>query len=428
MSRAIITAAKAPLRGAVQLPGDKSISHRRALLSLYVGDDVQLSNYGTGDDCLTTLKCLERLGKSVRRAGRSVAIHGHAGCRSAELDCGNSGTTARLLLGILAGHEGEWTLVGDTSLSRRPMERVAAPLRLMGAKIDLTDGHLPARIVGRPLTGIDYESPVASAQVKSAVLLAGLKASGVTRYREPIVTRDHTERLLGVGVDYVERITVNPEHVRLTGEQLSGDIPSDPSTAAFWIVAALMVRDSMLQLPNVLANPLRIALIKLLREHGADIHLSGVHEAGCEGVATITVRASSATAFSVRSPETARLIDEIPALAVLASQLSGRTEFFDAAELRVKESDRLKLITENLRRMGAQVEVWEDGFAVTGPSSLTETEIETAGDHRIAMAFAVAGLLAAGETVIDDAECAAVSYPEFWNDLARRAPASVRLT
>lgn len=397
-------------------------------MSLYVADDVQLTNFGTGDDCLTTLKCIEQLGKTVRRDGGSVVINGPAGCRSAELDCGNSGTTTRLLMGILAGHEGEWTLAGDASLSRRPMARVAVPLRLMGAKIELTDGHLPARIVGQKLTGIGYESPVASAQVKSAVLLAGLKASGVTRYREPVLTRDHTERLLGVGHDYVEWITVNPGHVHLTDEGLSGAIPGDPSTAAFWIIAALMLLGSLIYLPNVLANPLRIVLIKLLREHGAEIHLIDAHEANCEGVATVKVYNSGVTAFSVRLPETASLIDEIPALAVLATQLNGRSVFHNASELRVKESDRLKLITENLRRMGAQVEVWEDGFAVTGPSRLTGAEIETAGDHRIAMAFAVAGLVAAGETVIDAAECTAVSYPEFWNDLARMAPTTVRLT
>jgi 3-phosphoshikimate 1-carboxyvinyltransferase len=427
MSRAIITAAKAPLRGIIRLPGDKSISHRRALLSLFVREDVQLTNYGTGEDCAITLRCLERLGKTVRQSGHAVHISGLAGCRSAELNCGNSGTTARLLMGILAGHEGEWALTGDVSLSRRPMERVVGPLRSMGAKIELSDGHLPARIVGQSLKGIDYESPIASAQVKSAVLLAGLKAQGATRYREIIMTRDHTERLLGVGVDYVEWITVNREHVALDGASLSGEIPGDPSTASFWLTAAELIPGSHIEMPNILANPLRIGMVKLLREHGGQIHLGDVRESGSEGVATMSIATSALTPFVLRQPETAKLMDEIPALAVLATQTTGRCEFHDADELRVKESDRLALITNDLQRMNVPVNTWENGFAVIGPCSLSGTAIRTDGDHRIAMAFAVAGLAATGETVIEEADCVGVSYPEFWTVLAQLAPSSVRL-
>jgi 3-phosphoshikimate 1-carboxyvinyltransferase len=427
MSRAIISPAQAPLEGTLHLPGDKSLSHRRALFSLFVHDEVRLTNYGTGDDCQTTLNCLQSLGKSVARNETEVLISGPAGCLSAELDCGNSGTTARLLMGILAGHEGGWTLTGDTSLSARPMERVAVPLRMMGAQIELIDGHLPAHVVGRPLTGIDFESPVASAQVKSAVLLAGLKARGVTRYREPIITRDHTERLLGVGIDYVEWITVNPEHVRLSAEKLSGALPADPSSAAFWIVAALMVPGSHITLPHLLANPHRMALVKLLWEHGAKIRVANLILENGEDEATVEVHASPVSPLIVRQPVTAKLIDELPVLVVLATRLAGRSSFYDAGELRVKESDRLRLTVENLRQMGAEVEDWRDGFAVTGPCELRGAEIHTERDHRIAMAFAVAGLSAKGKTVVHDAECVSVSYPNFWDDLAKLAPSSVRL-
>ena len=427
MSRAVVTAAKQPLRGLIKLPGDKSISHRRALLSLFTDDTVHLSNFATGEDCLTTLKCVRKLGKSVAQNAASVEISGPTECQSAELDCGNSGTTARLLFGILAGREGEWTLSGDVSLSRRPMERVAVPLRKMGAHIELTDGHLPARIIGRKLEGIDYESPVPSAQVKSAVLLAGLNARGVTRYREPVLTRDHTERLLGLHLDYVDWITVDPEKVNVTSAKLNGRIPGDPSTASFWIAAALMIPGSRLELPDVLANFLRLGMIKLLREHGGDIHLTHVHDASGEGAADIAVASSSISSFVVRQPDTAALIDELPVLAVLATQLRGKSEFREAGELRVKESDRLKLVTENLRRMSVRVEEWKDGFAVAGPVELQGAVIETAGDHRIAMAFAVAGLAATGQTTIQDAESVAVSYPEFWNELSTLAPESVVL-
>lgn len=427
MSCAIISPAQAPLRGTINLPGDKSLSHRRALFSLFVKVEVRLSNYGTGDDCATTLTCLERLGKTVARTGPEVLISGPAGCHSAELDCGNSGTTARLLMGILAGHEGEWVLTGDASLSRRPMERVAIPLRKMGAQIELTNGHLPARIVGHELAGIDYDSPVASAQVKSAVLLAGLKAQGVTRYREPIITRDHTERLLGIGIDYVEWITVNPEHAEITATKLSGAIPADPSSAAFWIVAALMIPDSRITLPRLLANMQRMALVKLLWEHGARLHLRDRCNENGEEVATVEVLASPVSGMIVRQPHTAKLMDELPVLSVLATRARGTCKFYDAAELRVKESDRLRLIVENLRHMGASLDEWRDGFAIDGDCELSATEIHTDGDHRIAMAFAVAALVARGETTIDNANCVAVSYPEFWTDMARMAPGSVTL-
>lgn len=422
MSRAIITPATSPLRGTLKLPGDKSISHRRALLSLFVKDDVWLSNYATGEDCLATLNCLERLGKQVLRNGTDVVIAGDVNANSAEFDCSNSGTTARLLMGILAAQRGWWVLRGDSSLSRRPMERVAAPLRQMGGRIELTDGCLPARIEGRGLHGIEYVSPVASAQVKSAVLFAGLKAEGITRYREPMPTRDHTERILKLAPDAEGWIALDPRATKVNAGALSAKIPCDPSAAAFWVVAALMVAESRLTLPEVLVNPCRIAYVDVLRAAGADLSLADARTEREEDTATLSVSSSSLRSFMVRSAAAASVMDEIPALAVLATMCDGTTEFRDVGELRVKESDRLRLITENLRSMGARVQVRDDGISVEGVSELHGAEITTDGDHRIALAFAVAGLSAQGQTQIHDAECVRVSYPAFWDDLERLAP------
>jgi 3-phosphoshikimate 1-carboxyvinyltransferase len=427
MGRAILTAARNALRGFVALPGDKSISQRRALMSLFVSDDVTLTNYGTGEDCLTALACVQQLGKTVARSGSIVQISGEAGCKSGELNCGNSGTCSRLLMGILAGHEGEWQLTGDESLSRRPMKRVAKPLRKMGARIDLQDGHLPAHIRGGSLQGIIYHAQVISAQVKTAVLLAGLRASGSTFYFENSMSRNHTEHILNLAPRSNGWIALDPTKVELTGKTLSALIPSDPSSAAFWIAAALMVPDSELEFPGLLSNPLRNSYFDLLRGRGAMIaiqnrtHLNGEHVIHCR------ISYSPIGAFSVAFPETIKLIDEIPAFAILATAANGRSVFLDASELRVKESDRLKCMTEGLVRMGAEVEVWSDNFAVTGPVELQGAEIETAHDHRIAMAFAIAGLAATSKTIIQDAECVAVSYPDFWKDLERLAPGCIEL-
>jgi 3-phosphoshikimate 1-carboxyvinyltransferase len=425
MSRAVVTAATAPLRGELRLPGDKSISHRRALLSLYVDGRVRLSRYAAGDDARTTLACVQKLGKRVTRCGDEVTIEGPAGCESGELDCGNSGTTARLLLGILAGHDGEWILHGDASLSRRPMERVAEPLRQMGAQITLHHGCLPAHIVGQPLTAVSMNAPAPSAQVKTAVLLAALRAQRITRYRETIPTRDHTERLLGLRVDWDGTLAVNPAAVTLSAESLSAEIPVDPSSAAFWAAAGLLVPGSQLVLPGLLANSQRIHYVDLLQEAGAPLALGeGLVQAG-EEVATLRIEAGRMQPFEMTTVTAAQLIDEIPILAVLAASLAGRSVFQDVGELRVKESDRLWLTVNNLRRMGAEVEEWADGFAVTGRGPLQGAEIETAGDHRIAMAFGIAGLAAQGKTILDDAACVAVSYPGFWGDLGRLSPGSV---
>jgi len=423
--RAIITPATAPLRGEITLPGDKSISHRRALLSLFVNDDVRLANYGTGDDCLTTLACLERLGKTVVHNGNDVVISGEWSADSAALDCGNSGTTARLLMGILAAHKGTWTLHGDASLSRRPMERVAIPLRQMGARIELMDGCLPARIEGAALHGIAYDSPVASAQVKSAVLLAGLAANGITRYRETLATRDHTERLLAIDADSERWTTLDPERIELSAPILDARIPGDPSSAAFWIVAALMVPDSKVSFPDMLANPHRTAYLDVLQHSGAKLERTILHSDCGEDAATIGAGYSTMQAFHISGGLSARMIDEIPAMAVLAAQCYGVSEFKDVGELRVKESDRLRLMADGLTRMCVPVRMREDGFTVEGVSRFGGARVKSGGDHRIAMALAVAGLAAESEVILEEAEFVRVSYPAFWDDFQRLAPGSV---
>jgi len=397
-------------------------------MSLFVKDEVRLDNFCTGEDCLATLSCLEQLGKRVSREGTNrVVISGELTAEAAELDCGNSGTTARLLMGILAGQNGEWILRGDTSLSRRPMERVAEPLQLMGAEIELTDGHLPAKIRGASLQGISYNSLVASAQVKTALLLAAIRAKGTTRYREPKPTRDHTERILGIRADSRAWIELDPNSTKLNSTILSARVPSDPSSAAFWVVAAIMVPDSELRFPSVLINPLRIVYMASLRNNGADVSLSITRTRHAEEITKVQVRSSVVRPVTVNRDISAAVIDEIPVLAALATGIEGTSTFQDLQELRVKESDRLSAITENLRAMGGNIEEQEGGFRVVGPRKLHGAKIVTEGDHRIAMAFAIAGLVAEGETVIDHAECVSVSYPEFWDHFRTLAPNSIRI-
>ena len=396
-------------------------------MSLLAGGDVVLDNFARGRDCANTLACVARLGKSIRRDGDRVVLTGTAAFPGGELDCGNSGTTARLLMGLLAGRRGEWTLVGDASLSQRPMERVAEPLRKMGAMIETTGGRLPVKITGRPLRAISYDAPLASAQVKSAVLLAAHQAEGITRYREPLPSRDHTERILNLARDGHGWISLDPSHTRFDSAQLTAAVPCDPSAAAFWIAAALLVPDSFLEMSGVLVNPIRVSYLRVLRQAGALIEQSEDDVRDGEPVATIRAGHSAIHAFRVEKNDAPALMDELPVLAVLAAFAGGVIALRGIGELRVKESDRLALVAEALARMGASVSVTEDSLTITGGGKLRGTEIETGGDHRIAMSFAVAALAADGNTVIHDAECVAVSDPDFWNELERLSPGSVTI-
>lgn len=421
------------LGGEIELPGDKSISHRAALLSAMAVGRARIENFATSADCASTLSCLREVGVDIDVDGSTVTIDGVGknGFRKPlrELDCGNSGTTMRLLAGIMAGQDFESILTGDGSLKKRPMKRIMGPLALMGAVIDSDDGRAPLRIHGRkPLTAIDYYPEVASAQLKSCVLLAGLFADGQTSVFEKTPTRDHTERMLdflGVKLDEMKEA----EGVRLT---VSGDailsskdmrVPGDISSAAFFMVAAACLGGSEVVLRNTGLNSSRAAIIEVLRNFGAEIQISNERERGRELVADLVVKGSKCLSPRIssnilRGAIIANVIDEIPVLAVFGTQIEGGLEIRDAAELRVKESDRISAVVENLRRMGASVEEFPDGFKVER-STLKGTVIDSFGDHRIAMAFAVAALFAEGETEIEGAECAAVSFPAFFEVLER---------
>jgi len=422
------------LRGTIVVPGDKSISHRAAILNAIALGPARVENLLVGEDTRATLDCLRALGVSwsleeAEGLGATLIIHGpgRVGLRESEdvLDARNSGTTMRLLAGVLAAHPFLSVLTGDSSLRSRPMGRVVGPLREMGAQVwgRGGDAYPPLAIRGGEMRGIRYRMPVASAQVKSALLLAGLFAQGETAVEEPAPTRDHTERMLrAMGA----RLSGQGGLVRI--EPLDGElapldlrVPGDISAAAFWMVAAALHPDAELHLPGVGINPTRSGIIDVLRSMGAALGVTEEREQGGEPVADITVRSSRLAPVEVSGDLVPRLIDEIPVLAVAAALTPGRTVVRDAAELRVKESDRIVTTCQELRRLGARVEELPDGLAIDGVQSLTGTHCQSHGDHRLAMALGVAGLLARGETVVEGAGAAEVSYPGFWSDLTRLA-------
>jgi 3-phosphoshikimate 1-carboxyvinyltransferase len=417
------------VKGTVNLPADKSISHRAALLAAIAGGTTVIDNYANSEDCAATLNCLEGLGVKIERSGCRVTVTGRGKdgliAPTEPLDCGNSGTAMRLISGILAGQPFTSTLVGDASLQSRPMRRIMQPLGEMGVAIESNDGKAPLTIHGhRPLPAISYDVPVSSAQVKSCVLLAGLFAEGQTSVTEYVTTRDHTERMLAwFGVPVLERTEAAGTLISVNGPAslIARDIvvPGDVSAAAFFLVAAACLPGSDITLPNVGLNPTRRAIVDLLLGLGANIGITDEQNNCNEPSGTIPIHGGlrqPERTVTIRGEKTARLIDEIPILAVLGTQLEHGLEVRDAAELRVKESDRIATVIESLQKMGASVDEYEDGFLVRR-SDLKGAEIDSHGDHRIAMAFAVAALLAEGETTIHDAECAAVSFPRFFETL-----------
>jgi 3-phosphoshikimate 1-carboxyvinyltransferase len=412
-------------RGRFRLPGDKSVSHRLALLGALAEGTTRISNFGTAADNASTLACLEALGVRVERRDGVVEVVGRGpeGLRppAAELDCGNSGSTLRMLAGVLAGRPFRSVLTGDASLRRRPVERVAVPLRRMGARVTSDGGRPPLTVEGGPLRAIRYEQEVASAQVKTAVLLAGLQAEGRTTIVEPELSRDHTERLLpafGVRVER-EGLAVSVEGGgRLRAAAL--DVPGDASSAAFLLVAALVLPDSEARVEDVLLNPTRTAFLEVLREMGADLEVETTRREP-EPAGVVTARSSALRATTVPPSILPSLVDEVPILAVAAAHARGTFTLTGAGELRVKESDRLAALAEGLTRMGAAVEELPEGLVIEGGRPLVGAEVRAHGDHRIAMALAVAALAAAGTTRIEGAECASVSFPEFWELLARGA-------
>jgi 3-phosphoshikimate 1-carboxyvinyltransferase len=415
------------VRGSVELPGDKSISHRYAMLAGVAEGISRLENYSTGADCASTLGCLRALGVKWERDGGNIEVHGHGltlSPPSSELDCGNSGSTMRMLSGIVAGQDFTSEMTGDESLSRRPMERVIKPLSAMGAQIESQQGKPPLRITGGDLHAIDYKMPVASAQVKSCVLLAGLYAEGETRVEEPLRTRDHTEVALRTFGAHVDRKSVGAgSEVRIRGGQrlrgVEARIPGDLSSAAFFLCAAGLFPGSELIVPHLLMNPTRARLLDILMQMGLRISVTQLDEIHGELVGSLQVEGAGFKGATLAGADSAALIDEIPVLAAVAPFTKQGIEVRDAKELRVKESDRIKAVVTNLRLMGAQVEEFEDGLKIPGGQDLHGAELDSFSDHRIAMAFAVAALRAEGETAIRGAESAAISYPAFFQVLER---------
>ncbi len=414
------------VRGSVRLPGDKSISHRYAMLAGIAEGPSRLENYSTGADCASTLACMRSLGVSwectcdgfieVQGRGSSLAAPAHA------LDCGNSGSTMRMLSGIVAGQEFTSDMIGDESLSRRPMARVITPLTAMGAQIASQQGKPPLRITGAPLKAIDYAMPVASAQVKSCLLFAGLFADGETRIEEPLRTRDHGEVALQAFGAKLDRKSIGQgNEVRIRGGQrlrgIEARIPGDLSSAAFFLCAAALFPGSQLVVPNLLMNPTRARLLDILMQIGLCISVTQLDEIHGELVGSLQVEGAHLTQATIAGADSAALIDEIPVLAAIAPFTEKGIEVKDAKELRVKESDRIAAVAMNLRRMGARVEEREDGLKIPGGQTLHGAELDSFGDHRIAMAFAIAALRADGETLIRGAESAAISYPAFFQTL-----------
>jgi len=427
----LIVQSGAPLRGQARVPGDKSISHRALMLGALADGVSHIAGFLPGGDCLATFGCMRALGVQISLNGLNglsgensvesvdVTIHGR-GLRglqapSAPLDCVRSGTAMRLLAGILAGQDFDSVLSGNPQLLARPMRRVVEPLRAMGADIVDTGGHAPLVIRGRKLHGVEHTLAIASAQVKSALLLAGLFADEPTAVRQPGPSRDHTERMLAVmGIDICTTgldVTLTPPVAPLV--PLTFTVPGDISSAAFPLVAALLVPDSEIVLRGVNTNWTRTGLLDVLAAMGAEIALMNEGEQGGEPVADLVVRSASLVATEIGGDTVVRMIDEFPILAVVATQARGTTVVRDARELRVKETDRIATVVAELRKLGAQIEPQDDGFIVKGPTPLHGALVDSHDDHRLGMALAVAGLVAEGETVIEHAERIADSFPGF---------------
>ncbi len=419
------------VRGALQTPGDKSISHRALIFTSIARGTSRIEGLATSNDCRATLECIRRLGIEVEERDSSLIVHGKGlrGYRqpSTSLDAGNSGSTIRMLSGLVAAQPFTTVIDGDESLRRRPMARIIEPLEMMGARVEARDGRFaPIKIGGAQLKAINYTSRVPSAQIKSCVLLAALCAEGRTTFREPAPSRNHTELMLAeFGARFSE---TNGEMTVEGGTELKAinyRVPGDPSSAAFFVAAATLLKDSEIVIRGVALNPSRTAFLDVMTNLGAKIERENLSVRHGEAVGDLRVTTaelrSERQATVIAGSMIPNLIDEIPILAVIGSQMEGRLEIRDAAELRVKESDRIRTICDGIRAMGGEIEEFEDGFAINGSQPLTGGTITTAGDHRIAMAFSVAGLVAAGATEIEDADCAAVSFPDFYRVLGDAA-------
>ena len=416
----------AHIRGEITVPGDKSISHRSVMFGSIAKGTTEIHNFLEGADCLSTIGCFRRMGIEIENKNGTVIVHGKGmhglTAPSGTLDCGNSGTTTRLISGILAPQNFDVTLTGDESIQKRPMKRIIEPLSMMGADIKSIRGNdcAPLKICGMPLAGIHYTSKVASAQVKSAILLAGLYADGLTTVTEPQVSRNHTELMLkffGAELESKETsVTIWPA-TELFGNRI--DVPGDISSSVYFVAAGLILPNSEVLIKNVGINPTRAGLIKVCEAMGADLTLLNENHGNAESTADLLVRTSSLKACTIEGDIIPTLIDELPTIAMMACFAEGTTVIRDAAELKVKESNRIAIMVENLRAMGADVEETEDGMIIHGGKPLHGAVIDSHKDHRIAMTFAVAALAAEGETEIHDADCVNISYPAFYEELER---------
>lgn len=413
------------LHGEVTIPGDKSISHRSVMFGSIAKGETEITNFLQGADCLSTISCFRAMGIEIENDGNRVLVHGkglHGLTKPNHvLDCGNSGTTTRLISGILSAQNFDVTLTGDTSIQKRPMKRIMDPLSLMGADIRSINGNgcAPLAISGRLLHGIHYQSPVASAQVKSAILLAGLYADGETRVTEPYVSRNHSELMLshfGADVHTEDTTAVIRPVKELYGQKI--EVPGDISSAAFFLAAGLLIPDSEILIRNVGINPTRDGILRICKDMGADITLLNEKTSG-EPTADLLVRSSRLHGTVIGGSVIPTLIDELPMIAAMACFAEGETIIKDASELKVKESNRIAVMVENLSAMGADVEETEDGMIIRGGKSLHGAVIDSHLDHRIAMTFAITGCMAEGETEILGAECVNISYPGFYDDLKR---------
>ena len=411
------------LSGSLSIPGDKSISHRAVMFGSLAEGTTRISNFLEGADCLSTISCFRKMGINIENTKGEILVHGkglHGLSAPAEtLDVGNSGTTTRLISGILAGQDFVSELTGDASIQKRPMKRIMTPLSQMGADIISLGGNgcAPLKISGKKLHAIHYNSPVASAQVKSCVLLAGMYSDGITRVTEPVLSRNHTEIMLNYfGADVTSEGTtasIKPDP-SLYGREIL--VPGDISSAAYFIAAGLLVPNSEILLKNVGINPTRDGILRVCRAMGADITLLNETTEG-EPTADLLIRSSALHGTTIEGAIIPTLIDELPMIAVMAAFAEGTTVIRDAQELRVKESDRIQVMTENLRKMGAEIQETEDGMIIHGGKALHGAEIDSHLDHRVAMSFAVAGLLCEGTLSIKNGECVNISYPEFYSDL-----------
>lgn len=413
-----------PLRGEIFVPGDKSISHRAVMFGAISKGTTEVTNFLEGADCFSTVSCFQKMGVSIEKQDTHLLIHGNGlhGLQSPSeiLDCGNSGTTTRLISGILAGQSFSCELTGDDSIQKRPMKRIMAPLTSMGANIRSIRGNdcAPLLITGQQLRGIHYASPISSAQVKSCVLLAGLYADTKTSVTEPYLSRNHTELMLSYFGAKVEShdttASVEPDP-NLVGQKVV--VPGDISSAAYFIAAGLMIPGSEILLKNVGINPTRDGMLRVCKAMGGDITLLNIREQGCEPTADLLIKASCLHGTVVEGALIPTLIDEIPIIAVLAACAEGTTIIRNAEELKVKESNRLDIMVQELSAMGVDIEGTDDGMIIRGGRPLRGTRIDSRLDHRIAMSFAIAGLAAEDETEILRDDCVAISYPGFYNDL-----------